>query len=79
VAGWLLAISSGLLLAVGILGVGYLAYVPKRIPPAQWAACAAVFALLLVWFRLGEAVMCRCGIKIYRESAQSAGGRDSGD
>jgi hypothetical protein len=79
VAGWLLALSSALLLFIGLLAVGYLTYVPKGITPAQWAACAGIFVLSLIWFRLGESALGRFGVKVYRDGPESPVVRDRDD
>jgi hypothetical protein len=72
-AGWLLVLSTAVILLGGLLAVGYLMHTPKSISMAQWAACAGVFFLSLAWFRLSEAAMRRCGIPIYREQSGCAG------
>jgi hypothetical protein len=75
-AGWLLVLSSAVVLFLGLLAVGYLTYTPKLISSVQWAACAAVFVLSLSWFRLCEAAMGRCGITIHREKSEREGVRN---
>lgn len=79
IAGWLLVLSTAVLLALGIFAVGVLMNVPKRISPVQWAACIAVLLLSLGWFQLGKAALGRCGVPIHRGKSLSKGVRDGDD
>jgi hypothetical protein len=77
-AGWLLVLSTAVVLLGSLLAVGDLMYTPKSVSMVQWAACAGVFVLSPAWFRLGEEAMRRRGIPIYREQSacSDVGNRD---